>query len=68
MSQLRRERGRLTVRGIAQRADVSATFLYENAETRALVQNAITTSRSRYDRQTQQQHDPMELARTRMER
>ncbi|MER6218636.1 DUF6262 family protein [Streptomyces sp. NPDC001674] len=60
IGQLRRERSRLTVRAIAQRADVSATFLYENTDARALVQQAVTDSRSRHDRQTQQQHDHIE--------
>ncbi|MFE1789304.1 DUF6262 family protein [Streptomyces sp. NPDC059525] len=60
IGQLRRERGRPTVRGIAQRAGVSATFLYENAEARALVANAVADSRSRHDRQSQQQHDQIE--------
>jgi chromosome segregation ATPase len=60
IGQLRRERGRLTIRGIAQRADVSATFLYENADARALVQNAIADSRSRHDREGQQHHDRIE--------
>ncbi|MEV7526451.1 DUF6262 family protein [Streptomyces sp. NPDC091371] len=57
---LRRERSRVTVRAIAQRADVSATFLYENTDARTLVQNAVTDSRSRHNRQTQQQHDHIE--------
>ncbi|MGW7446205.1 hypothetical protein [Kitasatospora sp. NPDC054795] len=48
------------MRGIAQRAGVSATFLYENTEARALVANAVTESRSRHDRQAQQQHDQIE--------
>ncbi|GAA1239488.1 hypothetical protein GCM10009665_32640 [Kitasatospora nipponensis] len=60
IGQLRRERGRLTVRAIAQRAGVSATFLYENADARALVQNAVTDSRSRHDHQAQRQHDQIE--------
>ncbi|MFD5561547.1 DUF6262 family protein [Kitasatospora griseola] len=60
IGQLRRERHRLTVRAIAQRAGVSATFLYENTDARALVQNAVTDSRSRHDRQAQQQHDQIE--------
>lgn len=38
IAQLRRERGRLAVRAIAERADVSLTFLYENPDARALVQ------------------------------
>ncbi|WP_371494310.1 hypothetical protein OG871_04270 [Kitasatospora sp. NBC_00374] len=32
IGRLRRERHRLTVRAIARRADVSATFRYDNAE------------------------------------
>lgn len=60
IGQLRRERTRLTVRAIAQRAGVSATFLYENSEARALVQHAVTDSRSRHDRQAQQEHDHIE--------
>ncbi|MEU6969933.1 DUF6262 family protein [Kitasatospora aureofaciens] len=60
IGQLRRERARLTVRAIAQRAGVSATFLYENADARALVQQAVTDSRSRHDRKALQQHDQIE--------
>ncbi|MFE7112211.1 DUF6262 family protein [Streptomyces sp. NPDC057575] len=60
IGQLRRERGRLTVRGIDQRAGVSGTFLYENNDARVLVQNAVSDSRSRHDRQGQQQHDQIE--------
>ncbi|MFE5492981.1 hypothetical protein ACFQ7Z_23940 [Streptomyces virginiae] len=47
MGQLRRDRGRLTIRAIAERADVSSTFLYENPDARALVQDAVTDSRRR---------------------
>ncbi|MFD7999560.1 DUF6262 family protein [Streptomyces mirabilis] len=57
---LRRERGRLTVKAIAQRAGVSATFLYENASARALVKNAVAESRSRHDQKTQHEHDRVE--------
>ncbi|MFJ9777213.1 DUF6262 family protein [Kitasatospora sp. NPDC101157] len=60
IGQLRRERGRPTIRGIAQRAGVSVTFLYENPDARALVQNAITDSHSRHDHRGQQQHDQIE--------
>ncbi|MEV0536206.1 DUF6262 family protein [Kitasatospora sp. NPDC050463] len=60
IGQLRRERSRLTVRAIAQRADVSVTFLYENTDARALVQHGVTDSRARQDRQAQQQHDHVE--------
>ncbi|MGW3690588.1 DUF6262 family protein [Streptomyces sp. NPDC005125] len=60
IAQLRRERGHLAVRAIALRAGVSSTFLYENAEARALVQNAVSASRSRHDRQAHQQHENIE--------
>ncbi|MFD9107633.1 DUF6262 family protein [Streptomyces bottropensis] len=62
IGQLRRERGRLTVRAIAERAGVSATFLYENEAARALVKNAVADSRSRHDHQTQQEHDRIEAS------
>ncbi|WP_328978408.1 DUF6262 family protein [Streptomyces canus] len=60
IGQLRRDRGRLSVRAIAQRADVSTTFLYENADARSLVQNAVTDSRSRRDAAGQSEHDRIE--------
>ncbi|WP_419995040.1 DUF6262 family protein [Streptomyces boninensis] len=60
ISQLRRERGRLTVRGIAARAGVSATFLYENSQARARAQAAIAHSQSRHDQHTQQTHEHIE--------
>ncbi|MFF3786289.1 DUF6262 family protein [Streptomyces sp. NPDC001933] len=60
IAQLRRERGRLTVQAIARRADVSTTFLYDNTEARALVRNAIDDTRSRHDRDTQNEHDRIE--------
>ncbi|WP_275466320.1 DUF6262 family protein [Streptomyces noursei] len=62
IGQLRRERGRLTVRAVAQRAGVSATFLYENEAARALVTNAVADSRSRHDRQAQREHDRIEAS------
>ncbi|MFD5321421.1 DUF6262 family protein [Streptomyces sp. NPDC127098] len=62
IGQLRRERGRLAVRAIAQRADVSATFLYENADARSLVQAAVTDSKSRHDRVTQDEHEHIEAS------
>ncbi|MGW1871386.1 DUF6262 family protein [Streptomyces mauvecolor] len=60
IAQLRRERGRLTVRGIAARAAVSATFLYENPDARARVQTAIADSKSRHDRATAAEHEAIE--------
>lgn len=60
IGQLRRERGRLSVNAIAQRAGVSATFLYENSDARTLVKNAVSDSRSRHDREIRQEHDRIE--------
>jgi hypothetical protein len=62
IGQLRRERGRPTVRAIAERADVSATFLYQNPEARALVQQAVTDSKSRHDRRTGEKHEQIEAS------
>ncbi|MCA1221933.1 DUF6262 family protein [Streptomyces sp. 8L] len=62
IGQLRRERGRLAVRAIAQRAGVSATFLYENADARSLVQAAVTDSKSRHDQVTQDEHERIEAS------
>ncbi|SFY44914.1 DUF6262 family protein [Streptomyces atratus] len=62
IGQLRRERGRLAVRAIAERAGVSATFLYENEAARALVKDAVADSRSRHDRQAQREHDRIEAS------
>ncbi|MFF8917322.1 DUF6262 family protein, partial [Streptomyces sp. NPDC015032] len=60
--QLRRERRRLTARAVAERAGVSATFLYENTDARALVKSAVADSRSRHDRLGQEQHDRIEAS------
>ncbi|MFI7178939.1 DUF6262 family protein [Streptomyces spororaveus] len=62
IGQLRRERGRLAVRAIAERADVSATFLYENADARALVHQAVADSKSRHDRRTGEKHEQIEAS------
>ncbi|MFE4612128.1 DUF6262 family protein [Streptomyces niveus] len=62
IGQLRRERGRLAVRAIAERADVSATFLYENADARGLVQQAVVDSKSRHDRRTGEKHEQIEAS------
>ncbi|MFC9674461.1 DUF6262 family protein [Streptomyces sp. NPDC056949] len=62
IAQLRRERRRLAVRAIAERAEVSATFLYENAEARALVQQAVVDSKSRHDRRMGGEHDQIEAS------
>jgi hypothetical protein len=56
----RRERSRLTVRAVAERAGVSATFLYENADARALVKNGVIDSRSRHDHAGREEHERIE--------
>ncbi|WP_327187413.1 DUF6262 family protein [Streptomyces sp. NBC_01334] len=60
IAQLRREGGRLSVRAIAQRAGVSATFCYENNSARALVRQAVADSRSSRDRTSLEEHDRVE--------
>lgn len=60
IGQLRRERGRPTVRAIAARAGVSPTFLYQNSEARVLVADAVSDSRSRHDRGQQAEHERVE--------
>jgi phage host-nuclease inhibitor protein Gam len=62
LGQLRRERSRLTVRAVAERAGVSATFLYENADARALVKNGVADSRSRHDHAGREEHERIEGA------
>lgn len=42
IKQIAREQGKVTVRAVARRAEVSSTFLYENTEARTLI-NAVTT-------------------------
>ncbi|MFI1868717.1 DUF6262 family protein [Streptomyces jumonjinensis] len=62
INQLRRERGRLTVRAVAERAKVSATFLYENTDARVLVQQAVADHRNRHDHEAQQEHERIEAS------
>ncbi|MFK0182555.1 DUF6262 family protein [Streptomyces xanthochromogenes] len=62
IAQLRRERGRLAVRAIAERAEVSATFLYENEDARGLVQQAVADSKSRHDRRMGEKHEQIEAS------
>ncbi|GGL10267.1 hypothetical protein [Streptomyces flaveus] len=45
---------------MAERAGVSATFLYENTDARTLVKDAVASSRSRHDRLAQEEHDRIE--------
>jgi hypothetical protein len=44
LRKLRRDRTRITFRGVAARAGVSRTFLYENPEARCLVEDAIAAT------------------------
>lgn len=44
VEKLRRDRSRITFRGVAIRARVSRTFLYENPEARRLVEDAIAAN------------------------
>lgn len=60
IAQLRRERGRLSVRAIAQRAGVSATFCYENSSARALVRQAVAASSSSRDHTGLEEHQRIE--------
>ncbi|MFG2025618.1 DUF6262 family protein [Streptomyces sp. NPDC048825] len=62
IGQLRRERGRLTVRAIAERAGVSATFLYENHDARNLVQQAAANSKRRRDQAATEAHEQIEAS------
>ncbi|WP_129773485.1 DUF6262 family protein [Streptomyces sp. L-9-10] len=62
IAQLRRERRRLNVRAIAERAGVSATFCYENTDARALVQAAVADARHRRDQGAQQEHERIEAS------
>lgn len=62
ISQLRREHGRVTVRAVATRADVSATFLYQNPQARALIEQTIADHRDRTDRRTNDEHDRLEAS------
>ncbi|MET7605141.1 DUF6262 family protein [Streptomyces avermitilis] len=62
IGQLRRERGRPVVRAVAQRAGVSATFLYENPDARALIQQAVAESKSRHDRRVGEKHEQIEAS------
>ncbi|GAA3299725.1 hypothetical protein GCM10020295_38610 [Streptomyces cinereospinus] len=62
ITQLRRERRRLNVRAIAERAGVSATFCYENPDARALVQAAVADARKRRDQGAQQEHERIEAS------
>ncbi|MEU0009596.1 DUF6262 family protein [Streptomyces sp. NPDC006314] len=50
ITRLRREKAQVRVAAVARRADVSRTFLYDNAEARAAVAAAITQAGERRSR------------------
>ncbi|MCY0923991.1 DUF6262 family protein [Streptomyces sp. H27-G5] len=56
ISDLQRERGQLNVRAVAARAGVSTSFLYANAEARALIRAGIAASQRKHDRSVQSAH------------
>jgi chromosome segregation ATPase len=60
IAQLKRESGRPTVRAIAARAGVSATFLYENEQARQLIRDGLADVERRQDRAVQRTHDQVE--------
>ncbi|MFF1400439.1 DUF6262 family protein [Streptomyces sp. NPDC058287] len=62
IGQLRRERSRLAVRVIAERAGVSATFLYENPDARTLVQQAVASSNRQRDQAVTEAHEQIEAS------
>lgn len=57
IGQLPRERVRLTVRAVAERASVSATFLYKNTDARGLIKHAVADHRNCHDHEAQQEQE-----------
>lgn len=64
LNEMRRDNTTITIRGLARRAGVSRTFLYQNPDARRLAEEAITTSTARRgtDRQTRRQRDELNAA------
>ena len=64
LRQMRRDNTRITVRGLARRAGVSRTFLYQNPEARQLVDEAIAASAAQHDvdRQSRRHRDELNAA------
>ena len=64
LRQMRRDNTRITVRGLARRAGVSRTFLYQNPEARQLVDEAIAVSAAQHDvdRQSRRHRDELNAA------
>ncbi|MGH3767592.1 MAG: DUF6262 family protein [Candidatus Dormibacteria bacterium] len=61
LTRLRRENSAITFPAIARRATVSRTFLYENAEARALVEQALTRATASHA-QARTEHDTAQEA------
>jgi polyhydroxyalkanoate synthesis regulator phasin len=61
LHEMRRDHTRITVCGLARRAGVSRTFLYQNPEARQLVDEAINDSTTQHgaDRQANRQRDEL---------
>ncbi|MFF5491869.1 DUF6262 family protein [Streptomyces virginiae] len=60
ITRLRREKAQLSVAGIARRADVSRTFLYDNPEARAVIASAIAEAGDHRPRSLADQDDERE--------
>lgn len=60
ITQLRREKAQVSVAAVARRADVSRTFLYDNAEARATVTAAMAQAGERRSRTLAEQDDERE--------
>ncbi|MEU6971975.1 DUF6262 family protein [Kitasatospora aureofaciens] len=60
IARLRREKAQVTVAAVARRADVSRTFLYDNAEARAAVATAMAQAGERRTQMLAEQDDERE--------
>jgi hypothetical protein len=60
IARLRREKAQVSVAAVARRADVSRTFLYDNAEARAAVAAAMEQAGERRSPTLAEQHDERE--------
>lgn len=60
IAQLRREKAQVNVAAVARRADVSRTFLYDNAEARAVVTTAMAQAGERRSRTLDEQDNERE--------
>lgn len=62
ITRLRREKAQVTTAAVARRADVSRTFLYDNAEARAAVAAAMTQAGDRRTQTLAEQDDEREAS------